>query len=122
MTDTVNSVMSFIRDKRIKILAVTTAKRMELFPDVPTLAESGMPGFEASAWQGMLVPAHTPTPVIQKLNAELMKALQSPDVRKKLALQGAEPLGSTPEEYGRYLKNEIARWAKVVKDTGIALD
>ncbi|MEN3297453.1 MAG: putative tricarboxylic transport rane protein [Burkholderiales bacterium] len=122
MTDTVNSVMPFIRDKRIKILAVTTAKRMELFPDVPTLAESGMPGFEASAWQGMLVPAHTPAPVIQRLNAELMRALQSSDVRKKLALQGAEPLGSTPEAYGKYLKDEIARWAKVVKDTGVALD
>jgi tripartite-type tricarboxylate transporter receptor subunit TctC len=95
---------------------------MELFPDVPTLAESGMPGFEASAWQGMLVPAHTPAPVIQRLNAELMRALQSSDVRKKLALQGAEPLGSTPEAYGKYLKDEIARWAKVVKDTGVALD
>lgn len=122
MTDTVNSVAAFIRDKRIKILAVTTAKRIELFPDVPTLAEAGMAGFEATAWQGMLVPANTPAPVIQKLNAEFMKALQNPDVRKKLALQGAEPLGSTPEEYGKYIKSEIARWAKVVKETGVSLD
>ena len=95
MTDTVNSVMPFVRDKRMKMLAVTTPKRMSLFPDVPTLAESGMPGFEVGAWQGLMVPANTPKPIIQRLNAEVMKALQSPDVRQKLALQGAEPLGST---------------------------
>jgi len=93
MTDTVNSVMPFVRDKRMKMLAVTTPKRMSLFPDVPTMAESGMPGFEVGAWQGLMVPANTPKPIIQRLNAEVMKALQSPDVRQKLALQGAEPLG-----------------------------
>ena len=91
MTDTVNSVMPFVRDKRMKMLAVTTPKRMSLFPDVPTLAESGMPGFEVGAWQGLMVPANTPKPIIQRLNAEVMKALQSPEVRQKLALQGAEP-------------------------------
>ena len=104
MTDTVNSVMPFVRDKRLKMLAVTTARRMALFPDVPTLAESGMPGFEVGAWQGVMVPANTPKPIIQRLNAEVMKALQSPEVRQKLALQGAEPLGSTPEAYGAYFQ------------------
>ena len=122
MTDTVNSVMAFVRDKRMKMLAVTTARRMSLFPDVPTLAESGMPGFEVGAWQGLMVPANTPRPVIQRLNAEVLKALQSPEVRQKLALQGVEPLGSTPEEYGVYVKDEIARWALVVKQAGISLE
>jgi len=122
MTDTVNSVMPFVRDKRLKMLAVTTPKRMTLFPDVPTLAESGMPGFEVGAWQGLMVPANTPKPIIQRLNAEVMKALQSADVRQKLALQGAEPLGSTPEAYAEYIQNELARWEGVVNQTGITLD
>lgn len=122
MTDTVNSVMPFVRDKRLKMLAVTTPKRMSLFPDVPTLAESGMPGFEVGAWQGVMVPANTPKPIIQRLNAEVMKALQSPDVRQKLALQGAEPLGSTPEAYGDYIHKEITRWDNVVKQTGVTLE
>ena len=122
MTDTVNSVMPFVRDKRLKLLAVTTPKRMSLFPDVPTLAESGMPGFEVGAWQGMMVPANTPKPIIQRLNAEVVKALQSPDVRQKLALQGAEPLGSTPEAYGEYIQKELNRWENVVKQTGVTLE
>ena len=123
MTDTVNSVMAFVRDKRMKMLAVTTAKRMSLFPDVPTLAESGMTGFEVGAWQGLMVPANTPRPVIQRLNAEVLKALQNPDVRQKLALQGVEPLGSTsPEEYAVYIKDETARWSKVVKQAGLSLE
>lgn len=122
MTDTVNSVMPFVRDKRMKMLAVTTPKRMSLFPDVPTLAESGMPGFEVGAWQGLMVPVNTPKPIIQRLNAEVMKALQSPDVRQKLASQGAEPLGSTPEAYGEYIQKELNRWEMVVKQTGVTLE
>ena len=122
MTDTVNSVMPFVRDKRLKMLAVTTAKRMSLFPDLPTLAESGMPGFEVGAWQGVMVPANTPTPIIQQLNSEVMKALQTPEVRQKLALQGAEPLGSTAQAYGEYVQKELTRWAKVVKETGVTLE
>lgn len=122
MTDTVNSVMPFVRDQRMKMLAVTTPKRMSLFPDVPTLAESGMPGFEVGAWQGLMVPANTPKPIIQRLNAEVLKSLQSPDVRQKLALQGAEPLGSTPEAYGEYIQKELYRWENVVKQTGVTLD
>jgi tripartite-type tricarboxylate transporter receptor subunit TctC len=122
MTDTVNSVASFVRDKRMRLLAVTTPKRIELFPDVPTLAEAGFPGLEASAWQGLMVPAKTPEPVIKRINEEMSKALQNPDVQKKLAAQGAIPLGSTPAEYGAYVKSELARWSKIVKQTGVTLD
>ncbi len=122
MTDTINSVMPFIKDKRLKLLAVTTAKRMSLFPEAPTLAETVMPGFEAGAWQGVMVPAGTPAAVVQRLNSELLKALKSPEVLEKLAQQGAEALGSSPEEYGAYVKKELARWASVVKATGISLD
>lgn len=122
MTDTINSVMPFVKDKRLKLLAVTTSQRMSLFPDVPTLGETVMPGFEAGAWQGIMVPANTPKAVVQRLNAEINKALQSAEVKEKLALQGAEPLGSTPEEYGAYVKKELARWAAVVKATGVTLE
>jgi tripartite-type tricarboxylate transporter receptor subunit TctC len=122
MTDTVNSVMGFVKEKRMKMLAVTTTKRMSLFPDVPTLAESGMPGFEVGAWQGVMVPAGTPKAVVDRLNAEINKALQSPDVKGKLAVQGAEPLGSTPAEYGSYVKKELARWAGVVKASGVTIE
>ena len=122
MTDTVNSIAGFVREKRLRLLAVTTSKRVDLFPDVPTLAESGMPGFEVSAWQGIMVPTNTPQPIIHRLNTELMKALQNPDVQKKLAIQGAIPLGSTPEEYGAYIKSELTRWAAIVKQTGVSLE
>jgi tripartite-type tricarboxylate transporter receptor subunit TctC len=119
MTDTVNSVAAFVKDKRMKMLAVTTLKRVSNFPEVPTLAESGMRGFDVGAWQGLMVPAGTPRPVIDRLNVELRKALANPEVRVKLAQQGAETLGSTPEEYGDYIKKEIARWGKVVQQSGV---
>lgn len=122
MTDTINSVMGFVKDKRMKLLAVTTAKRMSLFPDVPTLSESVMPGFETGAWQGVMAPAGTPKAVVDRLNAEIVKALQSPDLKAKLAVQGAEPLGSTQPEYAAYVKSELARWAKVVKDSGVTIE
>jgi tripartite-type tricarboxylate transporter receptor subunit TctC len=122
MTDTINSVIPFIKEKRIKLLAMTTSKRVSLFPDVPTLSETVMPGFEAGAWQGVMVPAGTPPGVIQRLNAEIVKALASSDVKEKLAIQGAEPLGSTPDEYGAYIKSELARWAALVKATGVTLE
>lgn len=122
LTDTINSVKPFIDDKRIRLLAVTTAKRISLYPDAPTLAETVMPGFEAGAWQGVMVPAKTPDAIVQRLSAEIDKALKTPAVREKLAEQGAEPLGSTPAEYGDYIRRELARWSSVVKSTGIQLD
>lgn len=122
MTDTINSSLPFIRDKRMKALAVTSSTRSAQLPEVPTLAESGMPGFEAGAWQGMMVPARTPPEVVKRLNAAVLKALAASDVRASLALQGAEPRGSSPEAYGKYLTQELDRWQKVVKDSGVTLD
>lgn len=122
MTDTVNSVAGFVREKRLRLLAVTTLKRTSLFPDAPTIAETGMSGFDVSAWQGLMVPANTPEPIIKRLNAEMNKALQNPEVLTKLAGQGAIPLGSTPQEYGNYIKLEIARWSVIVKQTGVSLE
>jgi tripartite-type tricarboxylate transporter receptor subunit TctC len=122
MTDTINSVAGFVREKRLRLLAVTTTKRTSLFPDTPTMAESGLPGFDVSAWQGLMVPANTPEPIIKRLNTEMGKALQNPEVLKKLAAQGAIPLGSTPQEYGDYIKAELTRWSAIVKQTGVSLE
>lgn len=122
MTDTINSALPFIRDNRLRALAVTSLKRTTVLPEAPTLNETVMPKFEVGAWQGMLVPAKTPSDIVKRLNAEVMKALNSPEVKAKLAVQGAEPLGSTPEEYGQYIQTEIARWGQVVKLTGATLD
>jgi len=122
MTDTINSALPFIRDNRLRALAVTSLTRTSVLPEAPTLNETVMPKFEVGAWQGMLVPAKTPSDIVKRLNAEVMKALNSPEVKAKLAVQGAEPLGSTPEEYGQYIQSEIARWGQVVKLTGATLD
>ena len=122
MTDTINSVAPFIKDGKLRLLAVSTAQRIPNFPNAPTLAESGMTGFEAGAWQGVMVPAKTPDAVVQRLNAELLKALKDPGVLEKLRVQGTEPLGSTPQAYGDYIQSEIKRWAGVVKSTGVSLD
>ena len=86
------------------------------------LAESGMNGFEAGAWQGVMVPAGTPAPIIERLNQAFLQALKNPTVLEKLRIQGTEPLGSTPAEYGAYIEKELARWASVVKSTGVSLD
>ncbi len=122
MTDTINSVAPFINDGKLRLLAVSTAKRLANFPAAPTLAESGMAGFEAGAWQGVMVPAKTPQPVIDRLNQAFVQALKSPAVLEKLRVQSTEPLGSTPTEYAAYIENELARWASVVKSTGVSLD
>ncbi len=122
MTDTINTIASFVKGKRVRMLALMTPQRVSLYPDVPTLAESGFPGFEAQAWQGMLVPAGTPAAVVEKLNAEINRVLKSKDVLDALALQGAAPLGGTPQEYAAYLKKELGRWTTVIKGAGVTMD
>jgi tripartite-type tricarboxylate transporter receptor subunit TctC len=122
LTDTLNSALPLIRDGRLRALAVTSRTRSGLLPEVPTLAETVMPGFEIGAWQGIMLPARTPPAIVQKLNAAVLVALRDPEVRAKLAAQGAEPLGSTPEDYAAYLRGEIARWGKVAADSGAKLD
>lgn len=122
MADTINSSLPFIRDNRLRALAVTSLKRNSLLPNVPTVAETVMPGFEVAAWQGMVVPAKTPADIVRKLNAATVKALAAPEVRASLAAQGAEPRGTTPEAYGSYLDAETERWRKVVHDSGVTLD
>ncbi len=114
-----SSVMPHIRAGKLRPLAVTGAQRSAATPDVPTIAESGYPGFEASAWYGVLAPAGTPKPVVARLNGEILRALKIPEVRERLENVGFEIVGGTPEAFGIYMKNEIAKWAKVVKASGV---
>lgn len=107
---------------RLRALGVTTAKRSKLVPDLPTIGESGLPGYEVTQWYGMQVPAGTPKDVIAKINGEVGKILAMPDIVEKLALLGAEPAPSTPEFMTAYVKSEVAKWAKVVKASGAKAD
>jgi len=116
---TVASAGPFLKDKRVRPIAVTSLQRSQALPDVPTLNESGMPTFEATSWQGMLVPVKTPGTAIARLNAETLKALKDPDLRKQFDKFGTVPLGSTPQEYGEYMKLEHAKWGKIIRDERI---
>jgi len=108
-----------IRTGRIRAIAVTSAKRSNAAPDIPTVAESGVPGYEASSWFAFLAPAGTTRPIVTRLNAEAMKTLQVREVREALVRQGMDPTGSTPGEADDYLRTEIAKWTRVVKEAGI---
>ncbi len=101
---------------RIRALAVTSPARMKQLPDVPTIAESGSPGFEAQAWWGVLAPAGTPQPIIARMNAELAKSLKIPAVQERLAQMGVDVASSSPDELGKFVANEVAKWGKVVRD------
>ncbi|MSQ63938.1 MAG: tripartite tricarboxylate transporter substrate binding protein [Betaproteobacteria bacterium] len=119
MIDTISTVLPYARDNRLRPLAVAVQRRLAVLPEVPTLEEAAnLPGFEMSAWQGILVPAATPKEIVAKLNAEVNRAVQNPDLRQRLAAGGSEPLGGTSEQYAAYIRSELQRWSKVVKDSG----
>jgi tripartite-type tricarboxylate transporter receptor subunit TctC len=111
-----------IRTGRIRAIAVTSAKRSNAAPDIPTVAESGVPGYEASSWFALLAPAGTPKPIVTKLNTEALKALQTREIQESLIRQGMDPTGSTPGEADAYLRSEIAKWTRVVREAGIRAD
>lgn len=117
-----SSTLPHIKAGKLRALAQTGAKRSPALPDVPTIAESGFPGFEATAWYGVLAPAKTPKPIVNRLNAELLKALKLPDVRERLAGLGFEIAATTPEQFGAYIRSEIKKWSKVVKASGARVE
>jgi len=122
MFDNVPNVIGHVRAGKMKALAVSTAQRSALAPDVPTVAEAGVPGYELAVWFGVLAPAGTPRDIIGRLNTEIVKVLNSPDIKDRFAKQGVEVRTSTPEQFSEFLKNEVARWARVIKDAGIKAD
>lgn len=118
---TMPAALPFIKSGRVKVLGVTTAKRASNLPDVPTLSEAGVKGYEAALWTGILAPAGTPAQIINRLNGEIAKVLELKDVQDALARQGAEAESSTPQEFAAFLKREYAKWAKVVKESDIRI-
>jgi tripartite-type tricarboxylate transporter receptor subunit TctC len=118
MFDNMPSAISHVKAGKLRPLAVTTPKRSPALPDVPTIAEAGVPGYEATSWFGLLAPAKTPAPVVAKLNAAILKALADPDVKKKLQEQGAEPFGETPAQFAAFIGSETVKWGKIVKQSG----
>ena len=115
---TAETAVPQMKSGKVRALGVTTAKRTALLPDVPTIAEAGLPGYEANNWYGILVPAKTPRPVVDRLNREIVKILKTPSVRETLFRSGLDASPSTPQEFAAYMKSETAKWAKVVKASG----
>lgn len=122
MFDNMPSAINHVRAGKLRPLAVTTAKRSPELPDVPTVAEAGVPGYEATSWFGMFAVAGTPKPVLDKLNASLTKVLAEPAVRAKIKEQGGEVVSETPEQFASFIKAEAVKWGKVVKDSGASAD
>jgi tripartite-type tricarboxylate transporter receptor subunit TctC len=118
MMDLVPSSIAQVRAGRLKALAISTARRSALLPELPTIAESGVPGFAVSSWFGVVAPARTPAPIVARLNREIVAALARPEMRERLAGFGADPVSDTPEEFGAFIRSELATWAKVVKASG----
>jgi tripartite-type tricarboxylate transporter receptor subunit TctC len=116
------SVIQHIKANRVRALGVTTAKRSRFLPELPTIAEAGVPGFEASTWHGVLVPAGTPGAIVERLNMEINRMLQLADVRERLAAMGAEVVGGSAKEFADHIQREIPKWAKVVKAIGVQLE
>jgi tripartite-type tricarboxylate transporter receptor subunit TctC len=122
MFATIPSVIEFVRAGRLRALAVTSGQRSAAVPDVPTVAESGYPDFEASSWFALVGPADVPPEIAAKLQDEVVRALKIPEIRSKLVQLGADPVASTPQEFAAYLRAETAKWAKVVKASGAKPD
>ena len=116
------SAMTLIQDGKLRALAVTGDRRFAVIPNVPTMAEAGMPAFEISSWQGMIAPGGTPAPVLQKLHQEIARILALPDVRARLQAVAAEPVGSSPAEFRRYIESEIRKWQRVANRANISVD
>ena len=120
--DTITPVLPYIKSGKLQALAVTTAKRSSTLPDVPTLDESGMKGFNLGTWFGILAPAATPKDIVVRLNTEIVKIINAPDFKKKMSEIGAEPIGNTPEQMAAQIKEDTERYAKLVKDAKVTIE
>jgi tripartite-type tricarboxylate transporter receptor subunit TctC len=113
------TVMPYMQAGKLKALAVTGSKRSETLPNLPTVAESGLPGYEAVGWFGLLAPAATPKATVAKLSADANRVLAMSDVRERMLGLGADPAGNTPEEFARFIRDDQAKWSKLMKEAGI---
>jgi tripartite-type tricarboxylate transporter receptor subunit TctC len=118
MFATIPSAIQHVRNGRLRALAVTSLKRSAGLPDVPTIAESGFPGFDASSWFGLVGPANMPRELTNKIQGDIARILKTKEMHDRFVLQGADPVGSTPEQFGEYMRSETKKWAKIVKLSG----
>jgi tripartite-type tricarboxylate transporter receptor subunit TctC len=116
------SVIGYVKAGRLRPIAVTSQARSPLLPDVPTASESGLPGYNVTSWYGLFAPPDTPASIVDKLSSEVAALLKGPEVTERLAAMGAQAAPTTPEEFGRIVRGEIARWAPVVKASGAAVN
>ena len=119
MFNAIITCLPYVKAGKLKALAVTSAQRSSLAPELPTMIESGLPGFEVTPWYGIIAPARTPKAVIGRLHGDIVKVLRTPDVKDRLSSQGVEVVGSTPEQFDAYIRKEISKWEKVLKAAGI---
>jgi tripartite-type tricarboxylate transporter receptor subunit TctC len=120
--DNITTAWPLAKGGKLRAIAVTTAQRSSVAPDVPTLAEAGLAGYEVGSWQGVFAPAGTPPEIVRRLNTEIVKIINLPEVREKLVALGAEPAPNSPEAFGALVKSEVAKWAEVVKKSGAKVD
>jgi tripartite-type tricarboxylate transporter receptor subunit TctC len=116
------SVMALAKQGRLRALAITSTQRSKLLPELPTVAEAGVPGYESASWYGVLLPAGTPKPIVDTLSREMVKAIKSPDIAAKLSGEGAQVIGSSPEEFAAYMRRDIERWRKLVPAIGLKVE
>jgi len=121
MFNTLAISLPHVKSGKLRALAVAGARRSRLAPDLPTVSEAGLPGFSFNGWYGIVAPAKTPRPIVTQLNQTLIKIVRSPDVVERMAGMGNEPVGSTPEEFDRLIREEIPKWAKVIRQAGITM-
>ena len=120
--DNTPNVLPHVKGGKVKAIAVTSLKRSELAPEVPTVIESGVPGYEVSVWFGVVAPANTPRDIVTRLNGEINKIIAMNDVRQRFTNGGVTPIGGTPEQFTEHIRNEVAKWGKVVKATGARVE
>ncbi len=122
MFDAISTIVGHVNAGKLKALGTTGKTRSQVTPGIPTVAEAGVPGYEAPIWLGLMAPAATPKPILDRLSAEVNKIINSPEVKENWLRQGAVPIGMTPDEFGRFLREDIAKWAKLVKATGMKVN
>lgn len=122
MFENMPSILPFVQSGRLRGIAVTSARRSTTTPELPTMIESGYPGFEAGSWYGLFAPAGTPREIVARLNADMVKALRQPETRKLLSQQGAEPIGNSEAEFAAFIQAEIAKWGRVIRAAGVKVD
>jgi tripartite-type tricarboxylate transporter receptor subunit TctC len=122
MIENMPGTMPFVKAGKLRALAITSPQRSSLAPTLPTMAEAGVPGYEVIGWNGLVAPKGTPPEIVARLHAEVAKILREPEVKQQLAALGAEPVGNTQEEFGRFIKAEMTRWGKIIKEKGIRAD